>query len=118
MLVLNGLTISFLSLTDLYVKTILETSKLCEKRKTKGVRKATSYIFNEKLVFEVNSEDLTNASLMIQLTRGDSKLSLSETKVGLVKLGLNSTLALEMRHWSEMLASPQKQIAEWHQLHR
>lgn len=68
-------------------------------------------------MFEVNSEELTNASLVFEVTRGDSRL-LSETKVGFVKLGLNSNMALEIRHWSEMLASPQKQIAEWHQLRR
>ncbi len=60
---------------------------------------------------------LTDAMLMLEVTRGDSKLR-HETKIGVVKLGLDSGQALEMRHWSEMLASPQKQIAEWHQLRR
>jgi hypothetical protein len=55
--------------------------------------------------------------LTLEVTRGDSKLRY-ETKIGVIKLGLDSCQALEMRHWSEMLASPQKQIAEWHQLRR
>ena len=55
--------------------------------------------------------------LTFQVTRGDSKLRY-ETKIGVIKLGLDSCQALEMRHWSEMLTSPQKQIAEWHQLRR
>jgi hypothetical protein len=109
--------IYFLSLPDLCVKITLETSEACYRRKTKGSRKNSSYIFNEKLVFEVNSKMLTDAMLTFEVTRGDSKLRY-ETKIGVVKLGLDSSQALEMRHWSEMLASPQKQIAEWHQLRR
>jgi hypothetical protein len=107
----------FLLLPDLCVKITLETSEACYRRKTKGSRKNSSYIFNEKLVFEVNSKMLTDAMLTFEVTRGDSKLRY-ETKIGVVKLGLDSSQALEMRHWSEMLASPQKQIAEWHQLRR
>lgn len=60
---------------------------------------------------------LADAMLMFEVSRGDSKLR-HESKVGFVKLGLDSSQALEMRHWSEMLASPQKQIAEWHYLRR
>ena len=107
----------FHMLLDLCVKTILETSEACYRRKTKGCRKNNSYIFNEKLVFEVDSEALTNATLTFEVSRGDSKLRY-ETKVGVIKLGLDSSQALEMRHWDEMLATPQKQIAEWHQLRR
>ena len=103
--------------SDLRIKTTLETSEACFTRKTKGSRKDSNYIFNEKLVFEVDSEALTDAKLSLEVTRGDSKLR-NETKIGVVKLGLDSSQALEVRHWSEMLASPQKQIAEWHQLRR
>ena len=109
--------ISIIFISDLRIKTTLETPKACFTRKTKGCRKDNNYIFNEKLVFEVDSEALTNAMLSFEVTRGDSKLR-NETKIGVVKLGLESSQALEMRHWSEMLASPQKQIAEWHQLRR
>lgn len=103
--------------SDICVKATLETSQVCYARKCKAPRKNTNYVFNEKLVFDVSSEDLTNASLVFEVSRGDSKL-LIDTKIGLVKLGLHSNQALEIRHWSEMLASPQKQIAEWHQIRR
>ena len=107
----------FYTFKDIRIKTTLETSEACHTRKTKGIKKNNSYIFNEKLVFEVTTEMLTDAKLSFEVMRGDSKLRY-ETKIGVIKLGLDSSQALEMRHWSEMLASPQKQIAEWHQLRR
>ena len=55
-------------------------------------------------------EDLSNSSVVCEVI-GD--FVLKSERIGQVTLGLD-TFGAEVRHWNELMMSPQKQIAEWH----
>ncbi|XP_031560463.1 synaptotagmin-7-like [Actinia tenebrosa] len=100
---------------DTYVRvTYYVQRKMVDKRKTKVVKRTTFPVFNEVFVFEMKEEELTNSSITCEVFRGDFKLK--AYKIGLINLGIHS-FGSEIRHWNEMMSSPQKQVLQCHKLH-
>lgn len=87
---------------------------MVDKRKTKVVKKTTFPVFNEVFAFEMKEEELKHSSIKCEVFQGDFKRK--TYKIGLINLGIDS-FGSEIRHWNEMMSSPQKQVLQSHKLH-
>lgn len=101
-------------LSDPYVKiAIMQNGKRLKKKKT-SVKKCTlNPYYNESFSFEVPFEQMQKIQLVVTVVDYD-RIGTSEP-IGRVILGCNAT-GTELRHWSDMLASPRRPIAQWHTL--
>lgn len=101
-------------LSDPYVKLSLYLNgKRIKKRKT-SVKKCTlSPYYNESFTFEVPFEQIQKVQLHVIAVDYD-RIGTSEA-IGRVVLGCDAD-GTELRHWSDMLASPRRPIAQWHAL--
>lgn len=101
-------------LSDPYVKiAIMQNGKRLKKRKT-SVKKCTlNPYYNESFSFEVPFEQMQKIQLVVTVVDYD-RIGTSEP-IGRVILGYNAS-GTELRHWSDMLASPRRPIAQWHTL--
>merc|ERR1712095_153940 len=73
-------------------------------------------VFNESFVFELPhlEEGLKNISLEFMLLDWD-RVTKNEV-IGRLELGGEKCQGTALHHWNEVLASPRRQIAEWHKL--
>uniref|UniRef100_T1PJR9 C2 domain protein n=1 Tax=Musca domestica TaxID=7370 RepID=T1PJR9_MUSDO len=101
-------------LSDPYVKiAIMQNGKRLKKRKT-SVKKCTlNPYYNESFSFEVPFEQMQKICLVVTVVDYD-RIGTSEP-IGRCILGCMAT-GTELRHWSDMLASPRRPIAQWHTL--
>ncbi|OXA61753.1 synaptotagmin 1 [Folsomia candida] len=101
-------------LSDPYVKiALMQNGKRLKKKKT-SIKKCTlNPYYNESFTFEVPFEQIQKVNLVITVVDYD-RIGTSEP-IGKVVLGCNAT-GTELRHWSDMLASPRRPIAQWHTL--
>nr|ACN21655.1 synaptotagmin I [Pediculus humanus] len=101
-------------LSDPYVKiALLQNGKRLKKKKT-SIKKCTlNPYFNESFTFEVPFEQIQKVSLSITVVDYD-RIGTSDP-IGKVVLGCTAS-GTELRHWSDMLASPRRPIAQWHTL--
>lgn len=101
-------------LSDPYVKiAIMQNGKRLKKKKT-SIKKCTlNPYYNESFSFEVPFEQIQKVQLVITVVDYD-RIGTSEP-IGKVVLGYNAS-GTELRHWSDMLASPRRPIAQWHTL--
>ncbi|XP_014661576.1 PREDICTED: synaptotagmin-1-like isoform X6 [Priapulus caudatus] len=101
-------------LSDPYVKiALMQNGKRIKKKKT-SIKKCTlNPYYNESFTFEVPFEQIQKVSLIVTVVDYD-RIGSSEA-IGRVILGCNST-GSALRHWSDMLASPRRPIAQWHTL--
>ncbi|XP_037903939.1 synaptotagmin 1-like isoform X1 [Hermetia illucens] len=101
-------------LSDPYVKiAIMQNGKRLKKKKT-SIKKCTlNPYYNESFSFEVPFEQIQKIQLVVTVVDYD-RIGTSEP-IGRVILGCNAT-GTELRHWSDMLASPRRPIAQWHTL--
>ncbi|CAF0812068.1 unnamed protein product [Adineta steineri] len=101
-------------LSDPYVKlSILMNGKRIKKKKT-SIKKCTlNPYYNESFTFDVPFEQVQKIQLQVTVVDYD-RIGTSEP-IGKVVLGCNST-GTELRHWTDMLASPRRPIAQWHVL--
>lgn len=101
-------------LSDPYVKiAIMQNGKRLKKRKT-SVKKCTlNPYYNESFSFEVPFEQMQKIQLVVTVVDYD-RIGTSEP-IGRCILGCAAT-GTELRHWSDMLASPRRPIAQWHTL--
>jgi len=101
-------------LSDPYVKiALMQNGKRLKKKKT-SIKKCTlNPYYNESFTFEVPFEQIQKVNLMITVVDYD-RIGTSEP-IGKVVLGYNAS-GTELRHWSDMLASPRRPIAQWHTL--
>ncbi|XP_014215359.1 synaptotagmin 1-like isoform X1 [Copidosoma floridanum] len=102
-------------LSDPYVKiAILQNGKRLKKKKT-SIKKCTlNPYYNESFTFEVPFEQIQKVNLSVTVVDYDDRIGTSEP-IGKVILGYNAS-GTELRHWSDMLASPRRPIAQWHTL--
>ena len=87
--------------------------KIVCKLKTKKKPQSCSPIFNEALTCTIEPENIRNITVKLVLTNESSHVSKKE--VGQVVLGSHA-LGEEYRHWNDIMATPGKHIAEWHEL--
>ncbi|XP_049833723.1 synaptotagmin 1-like isoform X1 [Schistocerca gregaria] len=101
-------------LSDPYVKiALMQNGKRLKKKKT-SIKKCTlNPYYNESFTFEVPFEQIQKVQLVITVVDYD-RIGTSEP-IGKVVLGYNAS-GTELRHWSDMLASPRRPIAQWHTL--
>ncbi|CAF0918936.1 unnamed protein product [Adineta steineri] len=101
-------------LSDPYVKlSLMMNGKRLKKKKT-SIKKCTlNPYYNESFTFEVPFEQIQKVQLAVTVVDYD-RIGTSEP-IGKVVLGCNAT-GTELRHWSDMLASPRRPIAQWHSL--
>lgn len=101
-------------LSDPYVKlSLMMGGKRLKKKKT-SIKKCTlNPYYNESFSFEVPFEQIQKVTLVVTVVDYD-RIGTSEP-IGKVVLGC-SAVGSELRHWSDMLASPRRPIAQWHSL--
>lgn len=101
-------------LSDPYVKiALMQNGKRLKKKKT-SIKKCTlNPYYNESFTFEVPFEQMQKVNLVVTVVDYD-RIGTSEP-IGKVVLGYNAS-GTELRHWSDMLASPRRPIAQWHTL--
>ncbi|XP_063724685.1 synaptotagmin-1-like isoform X3 [Symsagittifera roscoffensis] len=101
-------------LSDPYVKLVLvQNGKRLKKKKTTIKKRTLNPYYNESFVFEVPFEQIQRVELHVIVLDYDRMGSNEE--IGGIVLGCNGVGA-ELRHWSDMLASPRRPIAQWHTL--
>lgn len=101
-------------LSDPYVKICTYLGSKRQKKKKTSIKKRTlNPYYNESFTFEVPFEQLQKVQLVVTVVDYD-RIGTSEP-IGRVILGCNST-GSALRHWSDMLASPRRPIAQWHTL--
>lgn len=101
-------------LSDPYVKiALMQNGKRLKKKKT-SIKKCTlNPYYNESFSFEVPFEQMQKVNLVVTVVDYD-RIGTSEP-IGKAVLGYNAS-GTELRHWSDMLASPRRPIAQWHTL--
>ncbi|CAF0843687.1 unnamed protein product [Brachionus calyciflorus] len=101
-------------LSDPYVKlSLMMGGKRIKKKKT-SIKKCTlNPYYNESFSFEVPYEQIQKVTLIVTVVDYD-RIGTSDP-IGKVVLGCSSQ-GSELRHWSDMLASPRRPIAMWHTL--
>lgn len=87
--------------------------KILGKLKTKRKHQSTSPIFNEALTCVVDPDGIRNVNICVQMT--NESRNAVKREVGQVVLGAQTT-GEEFRHWNDVMATPGKHIAEWHEL--
>jgi len=101
-------------LSDPYVKvSLMQGNKRLKKKKTTIKKNTLNPYFNESLSFEVPFEQIQKVSLVV--TVFDYDRMGKNDGIGKLVCGCNAT-GTELRHWSDMLASPRRPIAQWHTL--
>merc|ERR1712227_429381 len=104
-------------LSDPYVKIyLLFNNQRIVKKKTHVKKRTLNHVFNESFVFELPhlEEGLKNISLEFMLLDWD-RVTKNEV-IGRLELGGEKCQGTALHHWNEVLASPRRQIAEWHKL--
>ncbi|XP_033101575.1 synaptotagmin-1-like isoform X2 [Anneissia japonica] len=100
--------------SDPYVKISLYLgNKRLKKKKTTIKKRTLNPYYNESFAFEVPFEQIQKVSLTITVLDWD-RMGGSDP-IGKVQLGCQASGA-GLRHWSDMLASPRRPIAQWHTL--
>ncbi|XP_061466112.1 synaptotagmin-8 [Rhineura floridana] len=101
-------------LSDPYVKVQLILNKKKWKKKKTSVKKNTlSPYFNEAFVFEVPFNLIQNVDLVISVWDRDKMTK--DDQIGKLFLSCRAT-GNQLRHWSDMLSSPRRPVAQWHSL--
>ncbi|CAF0932846.1 unnamed protein product [Rotaria sp. Silwood1] len=101
-------------LSDPYVKLLLMMNEKRLKKKKTSIKKCTlNPYYNESFTFDVSFEEIQKVKLVILVVDYD-RIGTSEP-IGKVVLGCRAT-GSELRHWSDMIASPRRPIAQWHAL--
>uniref|UniRef100_A0A8C4K7F9 Synaptotagmin 8 n=1 Tax=Dromaius novaehollandiae TaxID=8790 RepID=A0A8C4K7F9_DRONO len=99
---------------DPFVKVhLILNRKKWKKRKTSVKKNTLSPYFNEAFVFEVPFSQIQNVDLVISVWDHD-KVTKNE-QIGKLFLGCRAT-GNQLRHWSDMLSSPRRPVAQWHSL--
>ena len=87
--------------------------KLLGRMRTKKKLQSSSPIFNETLSCTVEPSQVKNTAINVALL--NENRSASKRELGQVII-CSQCMGEEYRHWSDVMASPGKPIAEWHAL--
>jgi len=101
-------------LSDPYVKiALMQNGKRLRKKKTTIKKCTLNPYYNESFSFVVPFEHIQKVQLMLTVVDYD-RVGASEP-IGKVLLGCDVKGA-ELRHWTEMLGTPRRPVAQWHTL--
>ena len=93
-----------------YKNEILQQRQVKAKRKTQNI--------NEEFSFEVaTNSSFTLDNFGVQFTVYQHDFIRGYELVGQVRLAMDAPLQTEVKHWTAVVLSPHKPIAEWHKLH-
>lgn len=93
-----------------YKNEILQQRQVKAKRKTQSI--------NEEFSFEVaTNSSFTLDNFGVQFTVYQHDFIRGYELVGQVRLAMDAPLQTEVKHWTAVVLSPHKPIAEWHKLH-
>lgn len=104
-------------LADPYVKIYLvHNGQRVAKKKTHVKKRTLNPVFNESFVFDLPAAatSLDNISLEFLVLDWD-RVTKNEV-IGRLELGGAKSTGTAQHHWSEVISSPRRQIAEWHKL--
>nr|CAG4647881.1 EOG090X05OW [Moina brachiata]SVE92993.1 EOG090X05OW [Moina brachiata] len=104
-------------LADPYVKIYLvHNGQRVAKKKTHVKKRTLNPVFNESFVFDLPpaATSLDNISLEFLVLDWD-RVTKNEV-IGRLELGGAKSTGTAQHHWSEVISSPRRQIAEWHKL--
>lgn len=87
--------------------------KIVGRLKTKKKSESCSPIFNEALTCTVDPEQVQKSVIMVNVL--NEHKSAGKKELGNITLSSQCT-GEEFRHWNDVLAQPNKHIAEWHEL--
>uniref|UniRef100_M4AUA3 Synaptotagmin Va n=1 Tax=Xiphophorus maculatus TaxID=8083 RepID=M4AUA3_XIPMA len=105
---------SCLSLSDPFVKVVLQhNGKRLKKKKTSVKQNTLNPYFNESFSFEIPFSQIQKIQVLITVYDYD-KLG-SNDPIGKCWIGYGAS-GVGLRHWSDMLANPRRPIAQWHTL--
>lgn len=109
------MVITSLPITDTQAKVwiTLGGDKILARLRTRKKIQSSQPIFNEALTATVDPSQMKSVSINVSLTN-ENKQALKKELGQVILCGQAS--AEEFRHWNDVLASPGKQIAEWHEL--
>lgn len=101
-------------LLDPYVKiSLIIDGKRLKKKKTLVKKRTLDPVWNEAYMFKVPFEKIKDTKIVLAVMDHD-RLGKSDL-IGQVVVG-GSESGAELRHWSDMLSSPRRPIAQWHVL--
>ena len=93
---------------------LIQDGRRVKKKKTTVKKRTLNPYYNETFTFQVPFEKVEQTSLMVSVLDYD-RVGRSEV-IGKVVVGALATGA-ELRHWTDMLGSPRRAVAQWHTLH-
>jgi Ca2+-dependent lipid-binding protein len=104
-------------LCDPYVKIYLVyNNQRIAKKKTHVKKRTLNPVFNESFVFDIPKTDDGLAKINLEFLLLDWDRVTKNEVIGRLELGGAECTGTALHHWKEILASPRRQIAEWHKL--
>jgi len=105
-------------LSDPYVKIYLLFNKQrITKKKTHIKKRTLNPVFNESFVFDLpKSQDSSLDNIQLEFVMLDWDRVTKNEVIGKLELGGEGSEGSQLHHWTEIQASPRRQIAEWHRL--
>ena len=113
-IVLINLICSFL---DPYVKLLLfHNEKRIAKRKTHVKRNTLNPTFNDTFDFDLPYEEDSLKNIQLDCILLDRDRTSKNTVVGHVAFGGEKCKGTALKHWSEIITFPSREVEEWHKL--
>lgn len=104
-------------LCDPYVKIYLVyNNQRIAKKKTHVKKRTLNPVFNESFVFDIPKTEDGLAKINLEFLLLDWDRVTKNEVIGRLELGGADCTGTALHHWKEILASPRRQIAEWHKL--
>ena len=113
-IVLINLICSFL---DPYVKLLLfHNEKRIAKRKTHVKRNTLNPTFNDTFDFDLPYEEDSLKNIQLDCILLDRDRTSKNTVVGHLAFGGEKCKGTALKHWSEIITFPSREVEEWHKL--
>ena len=102
---------------DPYVKLLLfHNEKRIAKRKTHVKRNTLNPTFNDTFDFDLPYEEDNLKNIQLDCVLLDRDRTSKNTVVGHVAFGGEKCKGTALKHWSEIITFPSREVEEWHKL--
>ena len=107
----------FFFFVDPYVKLLLfHNEKRIAKRKTHVKRNTLNPTFNDTFDFDLPHEEDNLKNIQLDCVLLDRDRTSKNTVVGHVAFGVEKCKGTTLKHWSEIIKFPSREVEEWHKL--
>ena len=107
----------FYFFVDPYVKLLLfQNEKRIAKRKTHVKRNTLNPTFNDTFDFDLPYEEENLKNIQLHIVLLDRDRTSKNTVVGHVPFGGEKCKGTALKHWSEIIKFPSREVEEWHKL--